>query len=54
MKDVAITIITALAVHNLKSCLLNKFVFIQLAFPTFPFLEKSESSLTDKISYRVY
>jgi len=38
--------------HNLKSRLLNKFVFIQIAFPTF--LEKSESSLTDKISYQVY
>lgn len=47
-----ITIITVFVVHHLKSCLLNKFVFIQIAFPTF--LEKSKSSLTDKIPYRVF
>lgn len=45
MKVVIITIITALAMHNLKSCLLDKFVFIQIAFPTF--LEKSKSNLTN-------
>lgn len=38
--------------HNLKSSLQNKFVFIQIVFLTF--LEKSESSLINKISYIVY
>lgn len=51
MKVVTLTIITPLAVHNLKSRLLNKFVFIQSAF--LAFLEKGESSLTDKISYGI-